>query len=510
MIKVERIEQIRRAYHIEKKSIRQIAKEMGHSRDTVSRAIDSAEPRQYTLGKPRRAPKLGPYKVQIQELVAENEKLPRKQKYTWKKIYEAIAAKGYQGSESTLRHYLSQIGWKKKKPAVYLPLEFDPGTDGQVDWGEAEVIMAGEQITVQLFLMWLNYSRRLFVMAFPNQKQEAFFLGHVRAFEHFGGLPGRLTYDNLKAAVYRVLAGKNREEQASFIQFRSHYLFESHYCTQGMGHQKGGVEHNVGYARRNFLVPLPKVASFAELNEYLLAKCLENDQRQVEGQSVTIAEAWQQEQPYLRPLPAQAYPCCTTLTVSLNPYSQVVVDTNRYSVPTNRAAPELIAKIYPFQVEIYRPGEKKPIAGHPRNYGHKQDIFDPLHYLPLLQIRPGALAHAKPIRQWRQQWPAVYETLLAKLEAQWPDGRGIREFIRVLRFHEKHPPDLIEKAIEQALSYGCVHTDGVLLCLRQLSQTSEPLPDSLDLSRHPQLQSIGNQAPNLERYNQLLGGLSCP
>jgi transposase len=509
MLKVERIEQIRRAYYIEKKSIRQIAKEMGHSRDTVSRAIDSSEPRQYRLSKPRRCAKLGPYKVQIDELLVENEKLPRKQKYTWKKIYEAIKAKGYEGGESTLRHYLSKTGWKKKKVAVYLPLEFDPGTDGQVDWGEGEVIMGGEQITVQLFLMWLNYSRRVFVMAFPNQKQEAFFLGHVRAFEHFGGVPGRLTYDNLKAAVYRVLTGKNREEQESFIRFRSHYLYESHYCTPGMGHQKGGVEHSVGYARRNFLVPLPQVGSFTELNEHLLAECLKNDQRQVEGQSMTIAEAWGQEQSYLRPLPAQAYPCCRTLTVSLNPYSQVVVDTNRYSVPTDQAASELVVKIYPFQVEVYRPGEKKPIANHARSYGHKQDIFDPLHYLPLLQIRPGALAHAKPIRQWRQQWPVVYETLLTKLETQWPDGRGIREFIRVLRFHEKHPADLIEKAVEQALNYGCVHADGVLLCLRQLSQT-EPLPDRLDLSRHPQLQNIGNQAPNLEHYNQLLGGSSCP
>jgi hypothetical protein len=198
------------------------------------------------------------------------------------------------------------------------------------------------------------------------------------------------------------------------------------------------------------------------------------------------------------------------LTVSLNPYSQVVVETNRYSVPTDRATPELVAKLYPFEVEIYRPGDKAPIASHPRSYGHKQDIFDPLHYLPLLQRRPGALAHAKPIRQWRQQWPAVYETLLAKLEAQWPEGRGVREFVRVLRLHEAHPPELIEKAVEQALSYGCVHADGVRLCLRQLGH-SEPLPVSLDLSDHPKLQSIGHQAPNLERYNQLLGGVSlCP
>ncbi len=508
MLKVEQIEQIRRAYHIEKKSMRQIAKEMGHSRERVRQAIDGAEARQYTLSEPRRAPKLEPYKAQIQELVAENEKLPRKQKYTWKKIYEAIDAKGYEGSGSNLRHYLAKIGWKKKKARVYLPLEFDPGTDGQVDWGEAAVIMGGEQVTVQLFLMWLNYSRRLFVMAFPKQKQEAFFLGHVRAFDCFGGLPGRLTYDNLKAAVYRVSQGKNRAEQASFIQFRSHYLFDSHYCTPGVPNQKGGVEHNVGYARRNFLVPLAEVASFAQLNEHLGAKCLQNEQRQVEGQKVTIAQAGQQELPHLRPLPAQDYPCCRSLTVSLNPYSQVVVDTNRYSVPTDQAGPELVAKVHPFEVEIYRPGDKQALASHQRSYGHKQDIFDPLHYLPLLQKRPGALAHAKPIRQWRQEWPVVYEQLLSKLEAQWPEGRGIREFVRILRLHQEHSPALIEQAVTQALSYGCAHADGVTLCLHQLSQTDPP-PSSLDLSKQPKLQNIGTQAVNLEHYNQLLGGASC-
>jgi transposase len=461
------------------------------------------------LTKPRAAPKIGRYKARIEELVLENERLPRKQRYTWYQIYKIIKKEGYQGGESTVRHYLAAIGWKQKKPAVFLPLEFDPGTDAQVDWAEAEVIMQGQQITVQLFLMWLCYSRRLFVMAFPNQKQEAFFLGHVQAFAFFGGIPQRLTYDNLKAAVYRVLTGKNRQEQASFIQFRSHYLFESHYCTPGLAHQKGGVEHNVGYARRNFLVPLPEVDSFEQLNAHLLTKCLENDQRQVEGQSLSIGTAWQQELAHLRLLPAQDYPCCTTRSVTLNPFSQVVVDSNRYSVPTDQAVPELVAKVYPFHVEIFRPKDKEPIARHRRSFERKQDILDPLHYLPLLQRRPGALAHAKPIRQWRQHWPPIYEELLAQLQNQWSDGRGVREFIRILRLHEDHPADLIEQAVGQALSYGCPHAAGVSLCLRQLSQP-EHQPTSLDLTDHPKLQTIGSQTVNLECYNQLLGGASCP
>jgi len=505
MLKVEQIERIRRAYYVEEKSMRTIAKELGHSRETVKKAVESAEPRQYRLTKEREAPKLGRYKKRIKELVAENERLPRKQRYTWKKIYDVIEKEGYKGSGSNVRHYLAQINWKKKGPKVFLPLEYDPGTDAQVDWGEAQVIMKGAEITVQLFIMRLSYSRRPFVMAFPNQKQEAFLLGHVKAFEHYGGVPQRLTYDNLKAAVYRVLQGRNREEQGSFVQFRSHYLFASNYCTPGMGHQKGGVEHEVGYVRRNFLVPLPQVSSYEELNEHLLAECLKNDQRQVTGQEVSIYEAWQQEVGYLRPLPAEAYRCCFEREVTLSPYSQVVIETNRYSVPTNQGAKQLLAKVYPFEVEIYRPGQKEPLARHPRSYGHKEDIIEPVHYLPLLAQRPGALEHAKPIRQWRQGWPEGYEALLVSLQARWPDGRGVREFVSVLRLHESYPPDLIEQAVQQALDYGCPHADGVKLCLRQLAEPELDLAD-LDLGAHPHLQTLGQQPANLASYDQLLGG----
>ncbi len=508
MLKVEQIERIRQAYYNEKKSMRQIAREFGHSRATVSQAIKGAGPRKYKQKAVRRAPVMGPYKERVKELLAESEKMPPKQRYTWRTIHKQIEKEGYQGSGSTLRAYIGRQRRSKRKPAVFMPLEFDPGTDAQVDWGQAQVIMKEEKVKVQLFLMRLSYSRRQFVMAFPNQKQESFFLGHKEAFHYFGGIPQRLTYDNLKAAVYRILRGKKREEQTRFVQFRSHYLFESHYCTPGQGHQKGGVEHGVGYARRNFLVPMPQVNSYQELNAYLLAECLKEDGRRVERQTMTIGQAWQEEQAHLGALPSQDHPCCVTLAVTLNPYSQVVIETNRYSVPTDRAAKQLLAKLYPFQIEICQPDQAEPIASHQRCYGRKQDILDPLHYLPLLRQRPGALAHAKPIRQWRQDWPAIYEQLLTKMETLWPDGRGIREFVRVLQLHQSHSPELIEKAIHQALDYGSLHFDGIALCLQQLSRP-EPDLGRLDLKAHPNLEQIGCQEADLAGYNQLLGGELC-
>ncbi len=505
MIKVSKIEQIRRAYYLDGKSMRQISRELHHSRHTIKKALASAEPGRYTLKEAREAPVLGRYKGRIEALLAENERLPRKQRRTGHQIFRVIQKEGYQGSEAGVLHYLWQLRKAKRATKVYLPLEFEPGQDAQVDWGEAEVVLAGEAVTVQLFLMRLSYSRKLFVMAFPSQKQECFLAGHVAAFHYFGGVPGRLSYDNLKTAVKKILIGPERQEQDRFILFRSHYLFESHYCNRNAGHEKGRVEEGVGYGRRNFLSPPPAVTSFEELNARLVEQGQADDGRRVSRQSQTIAEAWEQERPRLRPLPAQDLDICREVTARLNGYSQVEVETNRYSVPTDRAAKTLRVKLYPFEVKIYRPDEAEAIAVHPRCYGQQQDMLEPQHYLPLLAQRPGAFDYARPIRQWRASWPVVYEQLLAELRQRQPGSPGVREFIRVLQLHQQYPAELIEQAVTQALQYHCPHADGVELCLRQLLQP-DVSPPPLDLTEHPRLQGLAPQPVSLAHYNQLLPG----
>ena len=253
------------------------------------------------------------------------------------------------------------------------------------------------------------------------------------------------------------------------------------------------------------MTPLLEAESFADLNEQLCQMCLRDDQRRVDRQPQSIGQAWQQEQPLLRPLPPHPFDCGREITAPLNGYSQIEVETNRYSVPTDRATAQLRVKLYPFEVKIYRPDEKKAVAVHPRCYGHQQDILAPLHYLPLLAQRPGALNHAKPIRQWRSNWPAVYEQLLADMQRRQPDGAGVRQFIKVLQLHRHHPARLIEQAVTQALEHHCPHLDGVQLCLRQLWQP-DPSPTTLDLSDQPRLAAVGHQPLHLERYDQLLKG----
>lgn len=339
-------------------------------------------------------------------------------------------------------------------------------------------------------------------MAFPSQKQEAFFYGHVCAFEHFGGVPARISYDNLSTAVRLMVEGRVRREQRSFVSFRSYYLFESHFCQPAAGWEKGGAEASVGFSRRNFLVPIPDVSSFEELNRQLASCCLKDDSRRVSRQVETIGQMWEHERPRLRSLPPFAYDCCVTTQAKLNGYSLVTYETNRYSVPVNRARKDVMVKAYPFHIEIL--DGTTLLARHLRSYQREQDLFEPLHYLPLLEQRPGAFDYARPMRQWRKDWPQSYHQMLAACRQKWPEGgRGVQEFVRVLRLHEDYPAHLVQQAIEQALAYGCPHLDGVLHCLHHLVEPVAALP-SLDLTNQPHLQAVGHQPIDLHQYEQLL------
>jgi transposase len=502
MIKVEDVERIRRAYFREGLSIREIGRTLHHSRRVIRRAIESADPGEYRLIQERPAPVLGPWKEQIDGLWDESQKMPRKQRYTARKMYEELRKQGYAGSEVTISRYVGQKRQASRSKQVFLPLEFDPGEDAQADWGEAVVEMAGERVVVQMFIMRLNYSHARFVMAFPFQKQEAFFEGHIQAFRFFGAVPKRVTYDNLKTAVYRILTGRNRTEQVAFVAFRSHYLFESRYCTPGQGHEKGGVESDVGFAQRNFMVPLPKVGSYEELNARLCESCQNDLARRVRGGQETVAEKLAAEQPLMLPVPGVDYKAYREHLATVNAYGLVPLDTNRYSVP-GHVGEAVRLRAFAFRVEILA-GEEL-IASHPRCFAQEQDIIEPLHYLTAMVQRPGAFEHAVPLRRWRAAWPPIYETLLSELRLRWPDERGLREFLSILALHKDHPPERLVQAIQAALALGAVHLDGVQLCLHQLSPTEE-LPVALDLRGHDRLAGIGEQPVNLGQYDTLLSG----
>ena len=499
MIDVDEKELIRRDYFVLGLSMRCIARERGHSRHTVRRALADPGPPVYRRREPKPRPAIGSYTGIIDHWLAEDQQRPAKQRHTARRIYHRLVAEyGFSGSESTVRRYVRER--RPRRPEVFIPLEHDPA-EAQVDWGTGQVILAGRQRAVQLFCFRLCYSQKPFVMAFPTERQEAFFAGHATAFGVIGGVPRRITYDNLPTAVQRVLTGGRREEQREFTAFRSHYLFESSFCRPGKegAHEKGLVENLVGYARRNFLVPLPEVDSFDELNALLLARCQASDGRVLAGRGMTVGEAWDVERRHLLPLPPFPWPCCSVHTLKVSLSSVVRFETNRYSVPAGYAGRNVILRAYVDRVDIAH-GERI-IASHARCYGRDQDILDPYHYLPVLQVKPRAFHHAKAVRHY--PWPPVFRQALAFLEERHPDGAGVKEFLRILALKDEFGEQRLGRALELALRYRCLAADAVRHLLHHL-EAPRCEPVRLDL------QSLRVASPvvpvrDVALYNQLLG-----
>ncbi|MCP5088194.1 MAG: IS21 family transposase [Rhodobacteraceae bacterium] len=444
---------------------------------------------------------LGPYKALLEQWVAEDEKKPKKKRRTAKRMYTVLrgAEYGYQGAASSVRMYVGQLR-KKVRNKVYVPLSYEAGEVGQVDFGEAEVILAGEKVPAQLFLMWLGYSGGTFVKAYPGQSQEIFFDGQVAACEFFGGVPRQLWFDNLKAAVLKVLKGSQRVEQQRFVAFRSHYLFEAHFCNVRAGWEKGGVESRVGYVRRNWLIPVMEFPSWEALNEYLRTQCEQEFGRRLRGRAETIGERLSQEQAQFLPLPERAFACCTTVPGQPNRLSLVSFATNRYSVPVDVAHKKLVLRAFPQRVEIA--DQHQLVAQHPRCWAREQDILDPQHYLGLLTRRPRAFERARPLRQWRETWPPVFETYWTVLKERFPDHQGTGVFIRILQLCTDYAEETLAEALEMALVCHCYNYDGVRELVRRVAEPARPEP--ADLSSHPTLARVRVPPPDLGRFNQLL------
>ena len=461
MLKVDQVEQIRRAYFIEGKSIRQIAREGHHHRRTVRKATQDAGPPRYTLRQPKARPILGGFVAIIDRWLSEDEAQPRKQQHTARRIYHRLVAEhSYSGGESTVREYVRKQ--RPKERPLFIPLAYEPAQDAQFDFGEAVVMMKGRPLKVQVLVGRLCFSKLPFVMAFPNQQQEALFEGHQEAFRFFGGVPHNIWYDRMSQVVKRSFPGNKPQEQDGFIAFRSHHLFQSRFCNPREAHEKGLVENLVGYARRNFLVPVPEVDSFQELNALLRERCLAEVKRRLRGEALPMGELWDEERPHLLPLPERPFPCCRTVPVHTNGFSMITFQTNRYSVPVENAHGSLLLRAFVERVEITDGTEV--VATHCRSYEREQDVLDVLHYLPLLKKRPGAFDHAKPLKTWGH--PPILDRYLGELRERLPQRAATLEFLRVLELCRTHSMEKVARAVEQAMVAGSLGADTVAYLLR--------------------------------------------
>lgn len=395
MLALEDFVKIRELYFKDGLAIKAIARQFGYARGTVRKAVRewSGETR-YHLSKPRPRPVSTPevYEFARTILIADK-KAPRKQRHTAHRIWNRIRSEkpSWSIGESTVRVLVRQIRQElRERPPVTIPLVFDPGEEAQVDFGEAFVEMQGEQVKAHILFVTLCYSRRVFAMAFPSPNQEAFLAGQVQALRHFGGTVGRMAYDNLKAAVVKVLIG-DREENKTFTAFRGLYCFQARYCTPGIegAHEKGRVERRVGTYRSNELVPLPVVDSWAQLNQYLRERCLELDGRaHPEQRERTNREVFEDERAHLRPLPRFDFVCSDSVCVRVDSHSRVVYEGVHYSVPVEYGRREVELRAFWDRVDIY--SQTKLIATWPRSYKRGEEYYDYNHYLKVLRYTPGA------------------------------------------------------------------------------------------------------------------------
>jgi hypothetical protein len=376
---------------------------------------------------------------------------------------------------------------------VYVPLSHQPGR-AQFDFGEASVLIAGERCKAHFAVMSLPYSDAFFVRAYPRECTETFQDAHAAAFAFFGGVPVRTDYDNSKIAVARIV-GRERELTREFLRLEAHFLFDHRFCRVGRGNEKGHVESLVGYGRRNFMVPVPAFASWGELNAYLEECCRADLARQVWGKTQTKAELLEADRRAMLPLPAESFEARRVAQTRANSLSLVRFDRNDYSVPVAWAHHELTVKGGIEEVQIADKTEL--VAVHKRIWAREQVSFDPLHYLALLERKPGAFDSARPLADWGL--PDCFALLRRRLEASlgW---QGTREYIKVLRLAERASLVELARAVMAALAIGTTSSDAIALILRQRAERAVAL---FALDGHPHLQAFAIEPPDLLAYAAL-------
>jgi len=497
MLTVNHFEIIRRKVLLDGLSQRDVARELGHSRKTIAKALVHASPPGYQMGVERRCPVMDAYRAVIEQWLESDKTAPPKQRHTAQRIYERLRDEHqFTGNEGTARRFVAKLKAQQPKEA-FMPLVFDAGEEAQVDWGEAKVIENGIQRTVQLFCMRLSHSKASFVYPYERATMEAFLDGHVRAFEFFGGVPKRLAYDNLKSAVTHVGRGRERKLNERFMQLRSFYLFDTRFCNIASGNEKGDVENLVKRSQRTYLTPVPEVAGIrTDLAQRLKESC-ERDLLKVDDhQTQSRSQLLEKERTAFIPLPASVFPACREAPTHASKQLLVRFDGNDYSVPTEHAHQPCVVRGFVDRVQIEV--NHQEVAVHSRCYGQGEFVLEPLHYLKLLERKPGSLDNARPFKQ--RDWGEELAAMRKELEYRQPGGVGTGQFIEILQLALKHPLESVKRAVGLCVDRRAYSAAAVLNVLRNEPQRP---PARLDLSGRDELSGVGAGMRPLSIYDQL-------
>lgn len=514
-------------------SKREIARVYGVGHATIDKALASAWPERRKAYPPR-ASKLDPFKPFIDDILLSDLTAPRKQRHTVTRLFDRLVKEqGMAGvSYPVLQRYV-----KVRKPEIlrasgrapadaFVPQTHLPAMEAEVDFGDVHVHLRGELTKLTLFCLRLSYSGKAVHRVSATAGQEAFFEGHAHAFRVLGGVPvGKIRYDNLKSAVDRVIGfSRLRVETDRWTVFRSHYGINAFYCQPGLqgAHEKGGVEGQVGWYRRNHLVPVPAVDSIAQLNAMIDVWDVEDERRRIGSRPYTVGEYFATEQPLLNPLPEDSFETGRWFDPRVDRYGQVTVRMNKYSVPAHLIGRQVRVLLHASDLVVY--ADRDEVARHERLMGKNEVRLDLDHYLEVLQRKPGAFHGATALHQARAsgRFTPAHEAWWAGACKAHGDTDGTRALITVLLLHRHMRHTHVVEGLARAFSVGAFTADAVALEARLVADadTGEAallLPDaappikaevpvvtSLTERRLRQLPPDTRPLPSVEKYDALL------
>jgi transposase len=494
MFAVESYAAVRRFVFVEGRSRREAARVFGLSRETVSKMCRFSAPPGYVRARPAAKPKLGPLIGVVEAILEADRTAPVKQRHTAKRIFERLRDEhGYDGGYTVVKDHVRRQ--KARGRETFVPLSHPPG-HAQVDFGEAVAIIGGVRQKIHFFCMDLPQSDSGFVKAYPRETTEAFLDGHVSAFEFYGGVPLSILYDNLKIAVAKICGDGKRERTRAFTELVSHYLFKDRFGRPGKGNDKGKVEGLVKHSRSNFMTPIPVAASYEALNTMLADRCRKRLSERAGRHAETIGQRLAADLAALRALPAVALEPCEKRVARVSSTALVRYRGNDYSVPTAHGFQAVLVKGFVDEVVILCDGAQ--VARHIRSYDQGAFVYDPLHYLALIETKPGALDQAAALQGW--DLPPAFQHLRNLLEARL-GNRGKREFIQVLRLMEIAPKEVVAAAVTDAIHLGAIGFDAVKqIVLARI----ERRPAKLNLAAYPYLPATDVRTTRAADYALLI------
>ena len=495
MLIVETIGRIRREHLVKGKSIKEIARDLRISRNTVRKILRSGGTAFSYEREVQPRPRLGRWKADLDRMLTENVGKAARERLTLIRLFEELRALGYAGGYDAVRRYARSWGREhaSQTAAVFVPLSFAPGEAYQFDWSHEIVLMNGVTVTVKVAHLRLCHSRMMFIRAYPRETQEMVFDAHERAFAFFRGACTRGIYDNMKTAVETVFVGKERQYNRRFLQMCAHHLVDPVACTPASGWEKGQVENQVGLIRERFFTPRLRVKTYDELNAWLTDKCVAYAKvhPHPERPEQTVWEVFEEERPKLVPYRGR-FDGFHALAASVSKTCLVRFDNNKYSVSASAVGRPVEIHAYADRIVIRQDG--RAVAEHARRYGRGETIYDPWHYVPVLARKPGALRNGAPFKDW--VLPAALQRVRRKLAGS---DDGDRQMVAILAAVLTDGLPAVEAACARATSEG-VHSSDVIINILARQRDPGPAatilaPDALRLRHAP--------AADCARYDQL-------